>query len=337
VSAERILVVGPAWVGDMVMAQSMFMLLRERDPGCRIDVLAPAWSLPLLERMPEVEGTVAMPLGHGELRWPARYRLGRGLRGRYERAIVLPRSFKSALVPFHAGIPVRTGFVAEARRVLLTDRRRLDRGVLDQTVKRYAALGLPPGEPLPDPLPEPRLRPDPANQARLRERLGLDGSRPVAALLPGAEYGPAKRWPLESFGALAAMLAAAGWDCWVLGSARERADGATVVAASGDRALNLCGETSLTDAVDLLALARVAVTNDSGLMHVAAGVGTRVVAIYGSSSPRFTPPLTDRRDIVWLELDCSPCFERTCPLGHYRCLTAIEPARIAKLVAAACG
>jgi len=320
---HKILIVGPAWVGDMVMAQSLFRLLRQREAGALIDVIGPAWSLPLVARMPEVRRGITLAAGHGELALAARRRLARELRAAgYERAIVLPRSFKSALVPFLARIPVRTGYRAEGRRWLLTDARTLDRGRLDQTVKRMLALGLPPDAPLPDP-PAPSLRTDAAHRAALLGRFGL-GRAPAVALLPGAAYGPAKQWPIAYFAELARLLAGRGEEVWVLGSGAERALGAQISAAAGDMAHNLCGDTGLGDVVDLLAAARAAVTNDSGLMHVAAAAGTYVVAIYGSSSPAFTPPLTARRTIHSLGLSCSPCFERECPLGHLRCLRDIS-------------
>lgn len=326
---ERILVVGPAWVGDMVIAQSLFRLLRERDPACTIDVVGPAWSVPLAARMPEIRRGIPLQSGHGELAIVARHALGRELRAAgYERAIVLPRSFKSALVPFFARIPRRTGFATEFRQLLLTDRRPLDRQRLDQTVKRFLALGLDAGAPLPEPVPRPVLRVDPANADALLTRLGL-GASPAVAFMPGAAYGPAKQWPMEYFRQLATALVKAGQEVWVLGSAGEAKLGEAIRAAAPAGIFNLCGATTLPDTVDLLARSTAAVTNDSGLMHVAAAAGTHVVALYGSSSPAFTPPLTDRRTIHYLGLDCSPCFRRECPLGHLRCLREMLPAQVA--------
>lgn len=326
-AAEKILVVGPAWVGDMVMAQSLLMLLRERDPAAIIDILGPAWSVPLVARMPEARRGISLDIAHGELALGARFRMGHAIRAeRYDRAIVLPRSFKSALVPFFARVRVRTGFATELRSVLLTDARPLERVVLDQTVKRLLALGLPRGAPLPAP-PQPRLRIDTANRAALLARFGL-GTRPAVALMPGAAYGPAKQWPLERFGELARLLLAQGAEVWVLGSKGEHALGERIRELGGVVELNgpvrnLCGETRLEDTVDLLSAARAAVTNDSGLMHVAAAAGTHVAALYGSSSPEFTPPLTNQRKIHYLALECSPCFARECPLGHLNCLRQI--------------
>jgi heptosyltransferase-2 len=309
----------------MVMAQSLFKTLKSRRPDAAIDVLAPDWSLPVLQRMPEVRTAVPVPIGHGELAIGTRRRLGHSLRGKYGRAIILPRSLKSALVPWFAAIPRRTGFRGEMRYGVVNDIRPLDRAVLDQTVKRFVALGLEAGEALSD-TPFPELSVSPENRKAVMDKLGLDSGRPVIAMMPGAEYGPAKCWPLEKFAALGEMLDRDGYTVWVLGSERDREAGQQIAAAG--KARNLCGQTSLADAIDLLASCHAVVTNDSGLMHVAAAAGTRVIAIYGSSTPAYTPPLTLRHTIHYLALSCSPCFERQCPLGHLRCLRDIGAERV---------
>lgn len=333
-TAERILVIGPSWVGDTIMAQALYKSLAG-GAGERpvIDVVAPSWSLPILARMPEVRRGIELPVYHGDLKLGLRHRIGRELRvENYDRAIVLPRSLKAALVPFFAHIPVRTGFRSEWRFGLVNDLRRLD-AALDQTVKRFIALGGKAGEEPPAEIPRPALRVDPENQGRLLGTLGLRLDRPIVALLPGAEYGPAKRWPIEYVLELAQRLTGEGVDVWVLGSAKDRSFTAPLDRLPANSGLHhLCGATSLVDAVDLLALASLAVANDSGLMHMAAAVDTHVVAIYGSSSVAFTPPLTERRDILQRGLDCSPCFSRECPLGHYRCLTEISVDQVHRAV-----
>jgi heptosyltransferase II len=326
----KLLVVGPSWVGDMVMAQSLYRALKARAPHRRIDVVAPPWSVPVLERMPEVARAIALPAGHGEAAIGKRWRLGRSLRGEgYDRAIVLPRSLKAALVPWFAGIGQRTGFRGEWRHGVINDMRPFDPAVLDQTVKRFNALAPDTaGEPAPGVL-RPALTVDQSNQQRLIERIGLDTRRPVVALMPGAEYGEAKRWPVERFAELAGRLSESGTAVWVIGSAREAPLGDAIAGARPEGGIrNLCGATTLADAADLLAMARVAISNDSGLMHVAAAVDTHVIAIYGSSSPRFTPPLTDARTVMHLDLSCSPCWQRRCPLSHLRCLRDIDVAAV---------
>jgi heptosyltransferase-2 len=311
------LVVGPSWVGDMVMAQSLFILLRERDPERQIDVLAPGWSLPIVARMPQVRRGIAAETGHGELGLGKRRRIAYRLKEEgYGRAIILPRSLKSALIPWLARIPRRTGFRGESRWGLINDIRPFDRDLLDQTVKRFVALGLEPCENLPA-RPNPVLSIDEDNQRRVMHELGVAGERPVIAMMPGAEYGPAKCWPIEHFRQLAKVLREDGYDVWVLGSDKDAEAGEAITAGG---AVNLCGRTSLEDVIDLLGHAEQAVSNDSGLMHIAAAVGSWVHGIYGSSSPSFTPPLTEHSTIHSLGLDCSPCFERECPLGHLRCL-----------------
>jgi heptosyltransferase II len=336
--ADKVLVIGPSWVGDMVMAQALYKLLRQRDPTAEIHVVAPAWSLPVLARMPEVTRGIELAVRHGELALGRRRSLGRALRAeRYDRAIVLPRSAKAALVPWFAKVPRRTGFRGEWRYGLLNDVRRLD-ARLDQTVKRFVALGQSRDEAPPKELPpalRPRLVSDPRNLEQLRAAHGLRRGAPLVALMPGAEYGAAKRWPAASYGALAAALASEHADVVVLGSAKEKAIGDEVAAqARSPSVRNLCGVTSLADAVDLLGAADVAVSNDSGLLHVAAAAGSPVVAVYGSSSPQFTPPLTDAAAVVSLELECSPCFARDCPLKHMRCLNDLSAATVLQAVEA---
>ncbi len=324
-AAAATLIVGPSWVGDMVMSGALTRLLKSREPERPLDMLAPAWSLPVVARMADIRDGIAADTAHGELGLLKRRSIGRSRAARYDRAIVLPRSLKAALVPWFAGIEQRTGFRGEHRYGLINDMRPFDPTLLDQTVKRFIALGLDPGEPLPE-IPFPELKIDAENQRSVLHALGLETDRPVVALMPGAEYGPAKCWPLEHFTALANALDGEGFDVWVLGSDRDAAAGDTIAAGSGAR--NICGRTSLADVIDLLAFAAHAVSNDSGLMHVAAAVGTFTHAIYGSSSPDFTPPLTGRRTIHWLHLDCSPCFQRECPLGHLRCLKDIDPSAV---------
>jgi heptosyltransferase-2 len=324
-----ILVVAPNWIGDALLAQPLLALLRARHPGATIDALAPAWTAPVLERMPEVDAVVPTRFQHGELALGERWRLARSLRGRYDAAWVLPNSAKSALVPFFAGIAKRVGFLGEQRRVLLNVVHRLDEARLPLMADRYAQLAVAPGEPVPHPLPATRLAVDETNRAQAIATLALDAARPAVAFCPGAEYGPAKRWPVEHFAALAGRLSASGRQVWLFGSARDRdvAD-AIVAAAPGARIENLCGRTDLATAIDLMSLAERVVANDSGLMHVAAALGRPLVALYGSSSPAHTPPLDPRARLVWLQLDCSPCYARECPLGHFRCMRTLSPERV---------
>ena len=336
---RKILIVGPSWVGDMIMAQSLYKLILSRGPDTELHVLAPAWSKPVLELMPEVARAIEQPVGHGKLEFRVRRELGLQLKlERYSQAIVLPRSFKSAFVPYFASIPVRTGFRGEWRYGVLNDCRPFDPGVLDQTVKRFVALGLEPDETVLPAITAPSLQISDRTCSETLARFGLDAEADSVALMPGAEYGPAKRWPLRNFTDLAARLVRVGVTVRVLGSGKERALGDAIVASVGQsQAHNLCGETTLAEVAHLLSAATVAVTNDSGLMHMAAAVRTHVVALFGSSSPGFTPPLTDSKQVFFLDLDCSPCFQRICPLAHFRCMEDISVDAVCSAVVTALG
>lgn len=323
-----ILVVGPAWVGDMIMAQSLFITLKKKEPQAAIDVIAPPWSLPLLARMPEVRRAIPLAVAHGELALGKRFKLGWSLRGQgYGQAIVLPRTLKSALPPLVAAIPRRTGYLGEFRHGLLNDIRPQSEE-LYRTVDRYLNLGLEPGEAPPQPTPEPRLSISRKSRDDAAVALNLHPeTAPVLALCPGAEYGPAKQWPTEHFTQLAQNRIAAGWQVWILGSERDQPVAAAITAGA-PKAVNLAGRTTLAQAVDLLSSAGAAVSNDSGLMHVAAAVGVPVVALYGSSDPNYTPPLSGKAKFISLGLPCSPCFKKQCPLGHLNCLRQISPQQV---------
>lgn len=329
----RILVVAPSWIGDTVAAQPLFMRLAEKHPKLQLDVMAPPYVAPVLRRMPQVAHVIDNPFGHGEHRLGDRWRLGRKLaRTKYNQAIVLPNSLKSALVPFFAGIPERIGFVGEARRGLLNRVHKLDERALPQIAERYAQLAEVPGAPLPRPLAAPRLSAAADRMAATLEALDLAASPPAVAFCPGAEYGPAKRWPTEYFAELARQLSTLGYAVWLIGSKKDEAVGDAIMrhiaAAAPGACLNLCGKTTLDQAIDLLAAAAFVVTNDSGLMHVAAALDRPLLALYGSSSPGFTPPLSAHADVLWLQLECSPCFKRECPLGHFRCMIELTPQRV---------
>lgn len=327
--SERILVVGPAWVGDMVMAQSLFKMLRKRYPQCVIDVLAPAWTGPLLSCMPEVHDAIAMPLGHGQLELGVRRKLGKGLRSkRYTQAIILPRSLKSALVPFFARIPKRIGYLGEMRWGLLNDARKLDKQRLTMTVQRFVALGMPSSRHQPPEILVPQLEIDAKLAAQTIKHFDLSSDAPALAICPGAEYGPAKQWPAAYFAEVARHKRSKGWQVWVLGSKKDAALAQQITELVGEGCTNLAGKTALSQAIDLLSQASAVVSNDSGLMHVAAAFDRPLVAVYGSSDPAFTPPLSSNSRIETLALECSPCFKRECPLGHTRCLSDLTPDRV---------
>lgn len=326
---HRILIIGPSWVGDMVMAQSLFSSLKMQQPDTPIDVLAPAWSQPILERMPEVAATIAMPVGHGTLALAERWRLGRSLsQRRYRQAIVLPNSLKSALIPFFAAIPQRTGWRGEMRYGLLNDVRVLDKARYPLMIERFVALAYGDNAELPADLPWPRLVASPELAAAARQQLGLNDTRPVVALCPGAEFGPAKRWPERHYAAVAQAMIEAGWQVWLFGSANDRAVCEAIreplPPPLREHCHDLAGRTALAQAIDLLSVAEGVVSNDSGLMHVAAALGRPLVVLYGATSPGFTPPLAKDVAVLSIPVDCGPCFKRECPQGHHKCLEDIE-------------
>jgi heptosyltransferase-2 len=305
----------------MVMAQCLFQALKEQHPNAAIDVLAAAWAAPLVGRMPEIRQQISFPLKSGALGFSQRRRFGRMLRGRYDMAYILPGSWKSALIPFFARIPRRIGHLREMRYGLLTDIVALPDSVKRRTAQAY--FGLAQG----GSFRAPRLTVDPGNKAALLNRFGL-ASQNFAALMPGAEFGPAKRWPSQNYAELAREMMAKGLRVALLGSQNDSAVTAEI-AALAPGAIDLAGQTRLEDAIDLIGAAKLAVSNDSGLMHVAAAVGTPVVAVYGSTSPENTPPLAERRELVWLGLSCSPCHRKICPLGHLNCLRTLEVGLVA--------
>ena len=324
----KILIIAPSWVGDAVLAQPLFMRLREQHPALELDVMAPAWVLPLLQRMPEVNTALLNPFGHGELKLDARYRLAKELRNRdYDQAIVLPNSAKSALIPFLARIPVRTGFVGELRYGLLNDARALDETALPLMVERFAWLAEKPPATLRRPLPAPCLQIDKEQRQATLVKLELSAQIPIAVFCPGAEYGPAKRWPAAHFAELAKLMHEK-YQIWLIGSHKDATIGEEIHNLSGGLCTNLCGKTGLDEAIDLLSCATVVVSNDSGLMHIAAALDKPMAALYGSSSPAFTPPLSSHAAVIKLDLPCSPCFKRECPLGHFNCMMQLMPAQV---------
>jgi heptosyltransferase-2 len=313
----KILIVGPAWIGDMVMAQTLFKLLKQRQPNAIIHVLAPKWTSPLLERMPEVDRVLISPFGHQELNLYKRYIFGKSLRNEnYHQAIILPNSFKSALIPFWARIPRRIGWRGEMRYWLINDMRVLNKSKLPLMIERFASLGLNHNESLPDHLPWPELQAQPSSK---------NVNQPVLVICPGAEYGPTKQWPADYFAEVAKSKLAAGWQVWIFGGQKDQFIANKIQQLTDNACTDFTGKTSLQEAIDLMPLANVVVSNDTGLMHIAASLHRPLVVIYGSSSPQFTLPLAKNAQIVSLNLSCSPCFKRLCPLKHINCLMNLTP------------
>ncbi len=327
--SEKILVVGPAWVGDMVMAQVVFKAIKQLLPHCQLDVIAPAWSLALCQRMPEVNALIPLPCQHGEWGWAKRRALGKQLeKSNYTQAYVLPNSWKSALIPFWAKIPKRIGWLGEMRLGLLSHWQRLDKNKHPLMIQRFAALAHQFQPTSFADIAIPQLLCQETDQQALVQEHQLDLHKPVLVLAPGAEFGPAKIWPAVYFAEVANAYLSQGWQVWLLGSPNDGEAGQTISSLTQDQCLNFIGKTTLASAIDLLSLSQVVVCNDSGMMHIAAALGKTVVSVFGSTSPRFTPPLGDRAQVLQLKLACQPCFQRTCRYGHYDCLKQLKPQQV---------
>ena len=334
----KILVIGPSWVGDMMMSQSLYRTLKAAEPDAVIDVMAPAWCRPLLSRMPEVNEALAMPLGHGALGLGERRRLGKALRSKgYDRAYVLPNSFKSALVPFFADIKTRTGWRGEMRYGLLNDLRVLDKAAWPLMVERYVALAYDKqrftrASELPHPLLWPKLQVQEEEKRVAAAQFGLTADRPVVGFCPGAEFGPAKRWPHYHYAALAQQLIDEGYQIALFGSAKDKETGEQILDSlqphSREHCHNLAGETQLEQAVILLAHCCAVISNDSGLMHIAAALDRPLVALYGPSSPDFTPPLSDKARVIRLITGYHKVRKGEAEEGYHQSLIDIKPARV---------
>jgi heptosyltransferase II len=330
---KKTLIVGAAWVGDMVMSQPLFYLLKNQ--GCeQLDVLAPAWTHGILSHMPEVDNAINLPIGHGQFALEKRYALGKMLRASgYSQAIVIPNSWKSALIPYFANIPKRTGWLGEMRYGLLNDPRKLDKKRYPLMIQRLTALAFDKEKNLPPHLPKPILSLN--EKAREltcdRHHVSLNPPR-ILALCPGAQFGPAKQWPAEHFASVANLLMDLGWQTWLFGSKDDTAICDQIQLLTENRCHNFAGKTNLSESIELLSLSRIVISNDSGLMHVAAALNKPLIALYGSSSPDFTPPLTQYAQVLSLKLDCSPCFARTCPLQHLKCLKDLTPPMVIECI-----
>lgn len=328
---KKILIIGPSWVGDMVMSQALYIKLKEWYPNAIIDVLAPAWCKPILERMPQINKAIEMPIGHGEFNLAKRWQIAKQLKTEnYQHAYILPNSAKSALIPFFAGIKDRTGWKGEMRYGLLNDLRP-DKTVFQYMVERYVALAYSKDKMLDetklDTISFPELTVNKENQTLCLNKFNIDLNKPIVGLCPGAEFGPAKRWPDKYYAEVADELIRQGNQVLLFGGPKDQDVTSKIKSAlieDQSKCFDLAGKTSLNEAVDLIASCHTVISNDSGLMHVAAAVNCNIIAIYGSSSPKYTPPLTHKLQIVNTDIECRPCFKRECPLGHLNCLKELK-------------
>lgn len=335
---QKVLVVGPAWVGDMVMAQSLFAVLRQQYSSCQIDVIAPPWSLSVAAFMPQVSQLIELNIAHGRFAGRKRYQIGRHLKSEgYTQSIVLPNSWKSALVPFFAKIPKRTGYIGEFRKGLLNDARKLDKRRLHRTVDRFVALATTqPGQALPEIIP-PVLHVDDSSYPQLRNRFEIEpNGNVILALCPGAEYGSSKQWPEAHYAGLARNYLDKGWQVWLFGSGKDKLICHTINQLAQYECTDFSGRTRLSEAIELLSMATLVVSNDSGLMHIATALNKPLVALYGSSDPSMTPPLGDKAEILSLSLDCSPCFQRECRYQHRNCMELMHPHMVVERIDSLC-
>lgn len=316
----RILVVAQAWIGDVVLSQILYALLKRQQPNVSIDVVAPRWAKALLGRMPQVSRHIPLDVRHGRLGLWRRWITARRLDAEYRQAIVIPRSVKAALLPWAAGIRKRVGFDSGMRSGLINDSRPRPPDVMTRMARLASPDPIDPGS-----IPWPRLEIDSGKAADILRQWEIGPDESVVGLMPGAAYGRAKEWGAESFARLAAALAERGNRICVVGTSRDRPLGEIIARAAPGQVANLCGETSLDQAVLLISRLAAAVCNDSGLMHIAAAVNTPVIGIYGPTSPDTHPPLADARRILSARTLCSPCRRRACPYGHHACMARITP------------
>lgn len=332
----KTLIIGPSWVGDMMMSQSLYRTLKQLDADNQIDVMAPAWCRALLNRMPEVDQVYEIPIDHGEFAFAKRRAIGKLLRtNQYDQAIVLPNSFKSALIPFFANIPKRTGWKGEMRYGLLNDMRKLDKQAFPLMVERYVTLAYPKDKihsaaDLPLPLLWPKLYVEQNEIDAALSAFAIPQDEPLIGFCPGAEFGPAKRWPDYHYAVLADMLVKQHAKIVIFGSTNDHTVGQQIIAkmTHKDKCINLAGQTQLEQAVSLIATCKAIVTNDSGLMHVAAALNRPLVALYGPSSPEFTPPLSNKADVIRLITGYHRVRKGDSEQGYHQSLIDIKPDKV---------
>ena len=329
----KILVVGPSWVGDSVMAQTLYKRIKKELPSSQIDVMSPHWSLALLERMPEVCKKIVSPFSHGETKLFERYKLGQGLKKEnYDRAIILTNSLKSSLIPYFARIGVRTGWLGEFRYGLINDIRSSKKLKKSLMVEKFAALSLYEENYSIENLTFPELEINFANQRNFLEEFRIDYSKNTMAICPGAEFGPSKRWPAEYYAEIAKFYVNKGWNVLCIGSKNDEDIGIEIGSLNNLRSnesfINLIGKTSLQDAIDILAFTEKVVTNDSGLMHIAAAVKTPLVALYGPSSPEYTPPLISKKKILRKTQGYEKVRYGSNEKGYHQSLLDIKPEEV---------
>lgn len=332
---NKILIIAPSWIGDMAISQSLFKALKENNPDVIIDVLASSWARSLLYRMPEVNQVIAMPVSHGALSWSIRRDIARKLQKyNYNQAIILPNSWKSALIPWFAKISIRSGWCGEMRYGLLNDIRSLNKMAIPMMVQRYVSLAYPASQSHIAPSYQSPYIINKYIETRLIQILTEHSHRLI--ICPGAEFGAAKQWPAKHYAEVINQLISEGWQILIIGSSADKdiaSDIMSKITTKENKCIfNLCGKTKLQDAIDILTTADTIISNDSGLMHITAAINIPLIAIYGPTSPNFTPPLADNARILQLDIDCGPCFQKKCPERHHRCMHNISSKEVIHLI-----
>jgi heptosyltransferase-2 len=319
-SIEKLLIIPQNWLGDIVMSQTLLKRVKSENPNTEIDILVNSTFKSLVERMPEISKAVILDSRHKELGLLKRLNLARRIKGNYDQSIVLSRSIKSALIPYFAKIPIRTGELGESRYILINDLKKFTKEDRRKTAFRYVSMFSKKEEVL-DEKYYPSLQSDPENIKILSDKYKLNLDKKIIIFAPGAAFGPSKMWPVEKFKELGEKLNK-DFFILILGSNNEKNIGDKIV--TNKNMINLCGETTITEAVDLMHISEFCVSNDSGLMHLASATNTKSISIYGATSPELTPPLTSNKEIHYRGISCSPCFEKKCKYGHYNCLVEIQ-------------
>ena len=334
-----ILIIAPNWIGDAVMTQPLLANIKEQYPESNIDVLASNWVAPIYRACSEVHEVIEAKFEHKQLQWDLRQQLAKKLAAKkYQACFVLPNSFKSALIPWLANIPFRIGYRGELRFGLinlpLDNPSKINRPPM---VEHYLALSQLLGKDQALAISNsltPKLNVSPIANQSVQAKLQSAQIDPanIYVMCPGAEYGPTKRWPTSHFAGLAQRLIASNSNNQIilLGSKSDHALAQAIdsQAKQDGHIHNWCGNTSLDEAIALIGTSKAVISNDSGLMHIAAALKTPQVAIFGSSDPAHTPPLSEKAKVIWLNLPCSPCHKRECPLGHLNCLNDILPEQV---------
>ena len=329
----KILIVAPSWVGDSVMAQSLYKIIKGSNSENKIDVLAPQWSLGILNRMDEVENLICSPFGHGEVRIKDRIKFGRSLREKsYTQAIILTNSLKSSFIPFFSNIPRRTGWLGEMRFGFINDIRRVNKDRNKLMIEKFACLS---GDALDKQdykIPLPSLRVDSLNLLKLSENFGFDEHNKTLTICPGAEFGPSKRWPANYFAEVIRDYLSKNWQVFILGSKNDIVISKIIEdqVPKNDRELlfNLTGLTKIEEAIDLLSVSDLVLTNDSGLMHIAAAVDVKLLALYGPTSPKFTPPLSKKAKIIQKIEGFEKTRKGILEEGYHPSLSMIHPSEV---------